>query len=212
MIHRDQPERWQVRDHRLLASGRVSSFVEDDVVTPSGETMSRQYVTHPGAVAIVAWDEDDQIVVVDQYRHPVAHRLVEIPAGLLDHADEYPLSAAQRELAEEAQLAAGEWRVLVDIFTTPGGCAEGLRVFLARGLRPAARPEGFVVEGEEAHMQAYRLPRGKLLEGIYSGQLSCPSLVAGLLALETARLGGGLEDLRPADTPWPARAQLADRL
>ncbi|MDO4784456.1 MAG: NUDIX hydrolase [Propionibacteriaceae bacterium] len=212
MICEDRAERWPVKDHRRLASGRVSSFVEDDVVTPSGETMARQYVTHPGAVAIVAWDDEDRIVVVDQYRHPVAHRLVEIPAGLLDHPSECPLAAAQRELAEEAELAADDWRVLTDIFTTPGGCAEGLRIFLARGLRPAPRPDGFVVEGEEAHMQAYRLARGELLDGIYAGRLSCPSLNAGVLALEAARLSGRLDGLRPADAPWPAREQLADRL
>lgn len=212
MITSDRPERWQVSEHRVLATGRVSSFIEDDIITPSGEKITRQYVTHPGAVAIVAWDEDDQIVVVDQYRHPVAHRLVEVPAGLLDHPDEDPLVAAARELAEEVELAADHWQVLIDVFNTPGGCAEGIRIYLARGLKPVPRPEGFVIEGEEAHMQCYRLRREQLLDAIYAGQVSNPSLVGGLLALESARLGGRLESLRPADCPWPARNELFDRL
>lgn len=212
MIQQDQPELWPVKERRVLGRGYVSSFVEEDITAPSGEIMTRQYLTHPGAVAVVAWDDEDRIVVIDQYRHPVAHRLVEIPAGLFDRPEEDPLTAAQRELAEETELAAEDWRVLVDIFTTPGGCAEGLRIFLARGLSLRQRPEGFVVAGEEAHMQAYRLPRQDLIDGIYAGRLSCPSLIAGLLALETVRLSGQLEQLRPADAVWPGRAELADRL
>ncbi len=211
MLESDFPQHWQVKSHRVLAQGKVSSFVEDEVVVPSGEVLKRQYVTHPGAVAIVAWDENDQIVVVDQYRHPIAHRLVEIPAGLLDHQDEDPLKAAKRELAEEAKVAAKDWRVLVDIFTTPGACAEGLRVYLARGISDTQRPAGFVLEGEETQMNAYRLPRQQLLENIYAGKLSSPSLISGLLALEVARTSGKLDQLRSADAPWPALSRLADR-
>lgn len=205
MIARDKPEHWTTTSRRLLGTGAVSSFVEDEIVTPSGEPIVRQYLTHPGAVAIVAWNEADEIAVVDQYRQPVRHRLVEIPAGLLDHEGEDFLGAAARELAEEAQLAADDWRVLVDIYTSPGASEEGLRIYLARDLRSAPMPDGFVVEGEEAHMHAYWLPRETLLAGIYAGEFGSPSLVSGVLALEGARLAGRLDALRPADAPWPSR-------
>jgi len=104
-----------------------------------------------------------------------------------------------------AELAADRWDVLVDTCTTPGACEESLRIFLARGLRPTGRPEGFVLEGEEAHMTWEFIPRAALVDAVLAGECQNPSLVAGILALETARLSGRLDDLRPADAPWPIR-------
>ena len=205
-MHGDDLVSWPVTSHEVLAAGAVSSFVEDEVTTPSGESMRRQYLTHPGAVAIVAWDEkSDEVAVVRQYRHPVRMEMVEIPAGLLDVDGEDHLAAAARELAEEAELAADTWNVLVDVCTSPGGLAENLRVYLARGLRPAERPDGFELEGEEAHMLHTFVPRAELLGAIFEGRCGSPSLAAGLLSLEAARLGGRLETLRPGDADWPAR-------
>ena len=201
----DQPIRWPVVDHRVLGRGAVSEFVDDQVRTPSGETMQRQYLLHPGAVGVIAWDDADRIAVVRQYRHPVGFRLTEPPAGLLDHAGEDFQLAAARELAEEAGIAAAQWQVLVDVFTTPGANEESLRIFLARGLSDTDRPEGFVLEGEEAAMTWSWEPRADLVDAVLRGDTSSPTLVAGILALETARLGGRLDDLRPADAPWPLR-------
>lgn len=201
----DRPESWQLLAHRVLGTGRVCSFVEDDVQPPSGETFSRQYMTHPGAVAVIALDESDRVAVVHQYRHPVGMKLVEPPAGLLDEQGEDFLAAAQRELAEEALLKADDWRVLVDIWSTPGGCDEAIRVYLARGISPAPRPDGFVVADEEAHMEIHWVALDELVDNILAGRLQSPSLVSGTLALQTARLAGRLDELRPADAPWPGR-------
>lgn len=204
----DEPMKWPVTDREVLGTGRVSSFVEETISTPSGEEIVRQYVTHPGAVAIVAWREDtDDIAVLRQYRHPVGMELVEIPAGLLDVDGEDYLLAAQRELAEEVELAADRWHVLVDIFTTPGACEESLRMYLARDVRPASRPDGFVLEGEEAHMTWEWVPRQDVVDAILSGRAQSPSLVSGVLALEAARLAGRLDSLRPADAEWPTRQE-----
>lgn len=182
------------------------NYVEEVIETPSGDTMVRQFVTHPGAVAIVAWDEErDEIVVVRQYRHPVGMELVEVPAGLLDVEGEAWHDAAARELAEEAQLQAGRWQVLVDMVTTPGGSQESLRVYLARELAPAHRPAGFVLEGEELEMRVQRVAREELVEAVFEGRCQSPTLVAGVLALETARLSGRVEKLRGIDAPWPIR-------
>lgn len=184
----DQPQGWQVRTQRELGRGRVCAFIEDEIVTPSGETITRQYTTHPGAVAIVAWDEhNDTIMCVRQYRHPVQMELVEIPAGLLDVESEDYLDAAKRELAEEAEVAAAQWEVLVDMATSPGASQEALRIYLARELSPTVRPEGFTLEGEEAHMSAAPVPREELVQWIFDGHCASPTLVAGVLALEVAR-------------------------
>lgn len=202
----DQRQHWNVRSRTVLGKGRVSNFVEDVVELPSGGTMTRQFVTHPGAVAIVPWDEQlDEIVVLRQYRHPVGMELVEIPAGLLDVPGEPWHDAAVRELAEEAQLQARRWDVLIDLVTTPGGCEESLRIYLARDLKPAPRPDGFVLEGEEREMTLERVARQALLEAVFAGRCQSPTLVSGMLALEVARLSGKLDALRGVDADWPIR-------
>ncbi len=201
----DQPIRWPVVDHRVLGRGAVSEFVDDQVRTPSGETMQRQYLLHPGAVGVIAWDDADRIAVVRQYRHPVGFRLTEPPAGLLDHAGEDFQLAAARELAEEAGIAAAQWQVLVDVFTTPGANEESLRIFLARDLSAAPVPDGFVADHEEADMEVCWAARADLVDAVFAGQLQNPTMVAGVLALETARLAGKLDELRPPSAPWQAR-------
>ncbi|MEA5121701.1 MAG: NUDIX hydrolase [Propionibacterium sp.] len=201
----DRPEDWPVLDRQVKATGRVQDFVEDRVLTPSGEQIVRQWVEHPGAVAVMAMDDQGRLAVVHQYRHPVGYRLVEPPAGILDHAGESGVSAARRELAEEARLAASDWRTLVDIFTSPGGLQESIRIFLARDLSPTERPDGFVVDGEEADMCLYWLPLEHLVELIYWGEVQSPTMVAGTLALALAVEQGRLDQLRPADADWPAR-------
>lgn len=202
----DSAEHWPIRTHRRLAHGSVCDFVEDRVAVAGGGEMVRQYTVHPGAVAIIAWDDQDRIAVVRQYRHPVAQRLVEPPAGLLDHDEEDPLVAAQRELAEEVGLAATEWRVLVDLCTSPGATQESVRVYLATVLSVVGLPAGFVPESEEAVMDSGWAARSDLVDGALDGRLQNPVLVAGVMALETVRLSGRLDTLRGPESSWQARA------
>lgn len=202
----DRKMQWPVVSREVLGQGRVSSFVNEVVETPDGASMERQFLTHPGAVAIVPWDEEsDEIALLQQYRHPVRMELVEVPAGLLDVAGEDWNDAAVRELAEEIELKAARWDVLVDMATTPGACEETIRIFLARGLERAERPEGFELEGEEAHMTWAFHPRQEVVDAVMAGRVQSPTLVAGILALETARLSGRLDQLRSLDAPWPIR-------
>lgn len=205
----DMAELWPVRSRRMIGAGRLFDYLADEVVTPSGDIMRRDFIDHTGAVAVIAVDQEERIVVVHQYRHPVGFRLIEPPAGLLDVPGEDALVAAQRELAEEVSLAAADWRVLVDFFTTPGGVNESIRVYLARDLTAAQPDADFVVEGEEAHMEVLRVRYEDLIAGVLAGRVQSPSMVAGVLAYAAAR--NNLEQLRPADAPWPARAQ-AERL
>lgn len=202
----DAPMAWPVAAHQVLGSGAVSDFVNDTVLTPGDERMERQYLLHPGAVGVIAWDAADRIAVVRQYRHPVGFQLVEPPAGLLDAAGESWLAAAERELAEEVGLRAAHWQVLVDLFTTPGANQESLRIYLARDLAEADRPEGFVADHEEADMEVCWASRADLVDAVLGGRLQNPTMVSGVLALEVARLSGRLDALRPPDAAWPARA------
>lgn len=199
----DQLGRWPVAESEELAAGRIVSLVRSTITAPGGDQMVREYVEHPGAVAVIAVDEDDCVVLVQQYRHPVGARLLEPPAGLLDVAGEPWVTAAQRELAEEVALAASEWKVLLDLVTTPGGSNESVRIFLATGLTPADRPEGFELREEEADMDVVRAPVADLVAALLDGRVQNSLLASGVLALTAAR-SAGLE-LRDADAAWPLR-------
>jgi len=204
----DTPMSWMVDSSETLASGQIADFVQDQIRTPDGKVITREYLRHPGAVGVIALDDHERVALVRQYRHPVRHRLIEPPAGLLDvHGEDY-LLAIQRELAEEVGLGAGTWHVLVDLFTTPGILGEALRIYLARDLNAAEAPEGFLAEGEEAHMDVVWAPLDDLVEAVLDGRVHNPTLVAGVLAAWTARQRDGYASLRPADAGWSARDTL----
>jgi 8-oxo-dGTP pyrophosphatase MutT (NUDIX family) len=183
-------------------SGMVWDVERDTVDLGAGGVVRREYVKHPGAVGILALDDQDRVAVIDQYRHPVGMVLWELPAGLLDIEGEPPLTAARRELAEEADLVAAEWHVLADWMLSPGGSSEAFRCFLARGLTPVPEAERHQREGEELAMQVRWAPLEELRDGVLAGRLHGPNLVVGVLAALAAR-DAGWESLRPADAPWP---------
>ncbi|MBX7549847.1 NUDIX hydrolase [Streptomyces sp. NPDC004232] len=204
MTIKDSPEEWEIRATDTPFVGNKTSVRTDDVVMPDGSVVRRDYQVHPGSVAVLALDEEDRVLLINQYRHPVRHKLWEIPAGLLDVPGENPLHAAQRELYEEAHVKAEDWRVLTDVYTTPGGCDEAVRVFLARELAEA-EGERFETEHEETDMEYARVPVDELVRRVLAGDVHNNCLVVGVLSLVAARGGDGLDALRPADAPWPAR-------
>ena len=199
----DQRSPHTVASSEVVWSGRIVDMVEDRVVVVEGEEpVVRQYTRHPGAVAVVVMRGEEgaeEILLERQYRHPVNASLWEIPAGLLDVPGEDPLVAAERELAEEADLAARRWDVLVDFFTSPGGSTEPLRVFLARDLE--ATGTTFKREDEEATMEYAWVALSTALDWVLAGRLHNPSTVIGILSAHAAR-GRGWEALREPGAPW----------
>ncbi|MFJ1810672.1 MULTISPECIES: NUDIX domain-containing protein [unclassified Streptomyces] len=204
MTIKDTAEAWEIRSSETPFVGNKTSVRTDEVVMPDGSVVRRDYQVHPGSVAVLALDGDGRVLLIKQYRHPVRQKLWEIPAGLLDVPGENPLHAAQRELYEEAHVKAEDWRVLTDVYPTAGGCDESVRVFLARDLSEADG-ERFEVEDEEADMEHARVPVDELVRGVLAGDVHSNCLVVGVLALVAARTGDGLDALRPAEAPWPAR-------
>jgi 8-oxo-dGTP pyrophosphatase MutT (NUDIX family) len=207
----DVPLAWPVESSTVRAQGTITSYVEDQVRTPDGQLITREYLKHPGAVGVIALDDHDRVALVRQYRHPVRHRLIEPPAGLLDVEGEGYLATVKRELAEEVGLAAGSWAVLVDLFTTPGILGESLRIYLARDLEVVDDPDGYVREGEEAHMDTVWASLDDLVEAVLDGRLHNPTVVSGVLAAWTARERDGFSSLRAADAAWPAFESAMDQ-
>ncbi|SDS59588.1 ADP-ribose pyrophosphatase [Paraoerskovia marina] len=200
----DEPARRTVRERRLVHRGPIWDVVADDVELDPGVVVTREVIDHPGAVAVVALDPDDRVLLQRQYRHPAGLEMWEPPAGLLDVVGEDALTAAQRELYEEADLRATRWDLLVDYSTTPGGSTEALRVFLARDLVEVPAAERFEREHEEAGMPARWLPLEEAVDAVLTGGLHNPNTVVGVLAAAQAR-ARGWSTLRPAETPWPHR-------
>ena len=192
-----EPHEYRVLASETVFEGHVFSLHRDTVAMPGGGDSVREVVRHPGAVAVVALDDDDRVLLLRQYRHPVGRYLWELPAGLRDADGEAPLATAKRELAEEAQLAAGRWSLLTTHLSSPGFCDESVLVYLAEDLRDTDRPEGFTVEHEEADMTLERVPLADAVQRVFDGDICNASAVIGLLAAAQYRATGA--KLRPVD-------------
>lgn len=197
----DAMEEWKVTASTEHFRARVITAVTDAVVMPDGEVVNRDYVVHPGSVAVVALDDQERILMIRQYRHPVRRLLWELPAGLRDVDGESLQAGAARELAEEAGYRAGTWHTLVDAFISPGMSDERTRIFLARDVSPI--PEGeldFVHRHEEADMPVVWIPLSDAVRRAMAGMIHNSQAVAGILAAYAASVDG-FASLRPADAP-----------
>lgn len=194
---------------RVLASehvfhGKIWDVRSDTFELSEGsEPLRREFIDHPGAVAILPMDEEGRVLLLRQYRHPVGMLLWEIPAGLLDVEGEANLAAAARELAEEADLTASEWHILADVFNSPGSSSEAIRVYLARGLEDVPERDRHVRTAEESEIEFAWVDLDEAVAAVLEGRLHNPSAVVGILAAHAASRSGFI-GLRPGDAPWPA--------
>ncbi|TWP34882.1 NUDIX domain-containing protein [Leekyejoonella antrihumi] len=200
----DRIEQQPVISRTNAYQGRVWNVVSDVVDLGGAGRVTRDYVQHTGAVAVIALRGDagaEEVALIRQYRHPVQAFDWEIPAGLLDKPREDPRVAAARELREESDLDADTWNVLLDTFTSPGATSEVIRIFLARDVHPAPAHD-FVREGEEADIHTGWLSLDDAIEAVMSGRMHNGPAIAGILATHVARQRDWAT-LRPADSPWP---------
>lgn len=177
--------------------GRILALRADQVAMPGGSKATREVVEHHGAVAIVALDDDDQVTLIHQYRHPLGRRIWELPAGLIDHLGEDPVETAKRELVEEVGLAAEHWSVLVDVAASPGFTDEVVRVYLATGLSTVDRE---LLGEEEADLVARKVPLAEAVRMALAGEIVNGAAVGGVLAAQLVRTSAAAP--RPANAPW----------
>ena len=188
---------FETTSSETLHTGKIFALRKDQVRMPGGKIVPREVVEHYGAVAVLAMDDDANIPMVNQYRHPIGRRLWELPAGLLDVDSEAPHITAARELREEAGLEARAWHVLVDLDSTPGFSDESVRVYLATGLTDVGRPEA---HDEEAEMTLRWLPIAEAVRQVFTGDIVDSLAVAGILAAYAVK--EGVAQPRPLDAAW----------
>lgn len=199
-----QAHDYAVRSRHVDFTGPVFTVVTDDVEMPDGGHADRDFMIHVGAVGVVALDDDDRVVLVHQYRHPVGTFLWELPAGLIDVHGEPLDRAAARELAEEADLTADHWHLITDIHTTPGASNEVIRLFLARGLHDVPPDDRHHREHEEADLTVRRVPLGDAVRMVLGGEITNAAAAVGVLAAARLR-DEGWPASRPIDTPLAPR-------
>ena len=196
---RDEPFQPPIVSSELAFEGRVWN-IRRDVVDYRGHEITRDYVDHTGAVAVLVMDDEGRVLLIRQYRHPIRSRDWEIPAGLRDKTGEPPLETAKRELAEEVDLVASEWALLADVATSPGGSNERVRIFLARGVEAAQSV--FERTEEEQDIELLWVPLDEAVQAFLSRSLANSLLGIAILSAQSSR-DRGWESLGSADAPWP---------
>lgn len=181
----DVEESWPVEESvDLHRDGWVVALRADTIRAPGtdGPSFRRLVLEHPGAVVVLALDQQERVCCVRQYRHPARRRFVELPAGLLDQVDEEPVEVARRELREEVGLQAASWTPLTTTYSSPGISEERMHFFLARDLDEADRGD-FELHHEEADMTVSWVPFAELYAAVLEGRVQdAPVALAVLLA------------------------------
>ena len=165
-----------VRSERFY-QGRIINLVVDHVRYKSGNEGVREVVEHPGGGVVLALFDNDDILLVRQYRYPIGDNVIELPAGKLD-AGEDPQKCAERELREETGYVANRWTKLTTIMTTPGFCNERLHIYMAQDLSQS--PQGQSLEEGEQTIKVLRVPLVESLAMIERGEIVDGKTIAGI--------------------------------
>jgi ADP-ribose pyrophosphatase len=185
----DDPLEEQVVDTRLVHHGRYLDVRIDTIQRADGTTGTRDVVKHPGAVAVLALDVDDRLLLVRQWRIPAGRAMLEIPAGTLDVHDgvtEDPGIAARRELEEETGSRAGSWRRLASFWTAPGFATELMHLYLATGLE-SVHGDDRLVPDEDERLELSRFTIDEALALVDAGEIVDAKSMLGILWLERLR-------------------------
>jgi len=148
-----------------IFEGKIIKLRVERVALPDGREGSREIVEHRGAVAMVALDEDGNIILVRQYRKALEQTTLEIPAGTLEDCED-PLACARRELEEEIKMKAAHWEKILDYYSAPGFCNEILHLYLARDLSAS-----FAEADEDEFLEIVKLPLATAYKYIFEGKI-----------------------------------------
>jgi ADP-ribose pyrophosphatase len=178
-VPKDQRITPSVQNTETVFAGKIWDIVRESF-DYNGVSLTREFVKHPGAVAVLAIDDQQRVLLIRQYRHPVRSYLWEIPAGLLDIPGEPRIDAAKRELLEETGYIAQDFTELSNFMTTPGGNDEVITIFMARNLQHVGHD--LELEGEEVDMQVEWVPLDQALASVLNSDMQSPSAVVAIMA------------------------------
>lgn len=184
----------RVVDSTLIHRGRYLEFRVDTIERADGSRGTRDVVGHPGAIAVLALDDDGRLLLVRQWRIPAGRAMLEIPAGTLDVHDgrtEDPDVAARRELEEETGSRASSWRRLSTFWTAPGFASELMHLYLARGLE-SVHGDDRLAPDEDERLELSRATIDEALALVDDGSISDAKTILGVLWLERLRRAGDL--------------------
>ena len=167
--------KFKLQEHKTVFQSRVFSVRHEKWLTPDGETMARDTVTHPGAVAILAYDAEGRILMIRQFRPAANEWMLEIPAGTLEKG-EASLKCAKRELIEETGFAARKWKKLGAVFTAPGFCSEKIHLYQASILKPA-----FAEQDEDEHIELAAMSTDDVRRALKKGQIHDAKTLSALM-------------------------------
>ena len=170
-------------DSTLSYDGNFLKVRKDNARMPDGSVSTREYITHPGAVAILALLDNGKLIMERQYRYAPQREFIEIPAGKIDHGEDILLTA-QRELLEETGYVAREWIHLTTAWPCIGYADERLEYFLARGL---SHQGGQLDEGE--FLEVFELSVDDAIDWVRQGKINDSKTIVGLFWLEKTLKG-----------------------
>lgn len=167
---------------QMVYDGRIVKVYKDDVELADGHKSFREVVRHSGGVVIIAFKDKNTILLVKQYRYPIAKTVLELPAGKLEKGED-PFEAAKRELEEETGYCANKWTDLGYINTSPGFSDEKLYLYLAQDLEfTQCHPD----EGEI--IQAIEYKYEDVLEMIENGEINDAKTICGIMRADMKRV------------------------
>lgn len=191
--HADSPHSWVVARSTQRYASSYLNVRTDVIVDPTGEQHQRVVVQPRGAVAVLALDEESRVLLIEQYRHPVGARLLELPAGILDIEGEPALAAAQRELVEEGDVSAAEWQEILGLWATPGYSSERWLLYRATDLSPVPPAERAERHAEEADLEQWWMPLDDAVQAILAGRISNALAVAAIMSEVVRRTQGSAQ-------------------
>jgi ADP-ribose pyrophosphatase len=169
-------------EHRVSGSlvfdGKLLKVRSDTVRLPDGGTAEREWIDHPGAVAVIALTDSGELVMERQHRYALGRDMIEIPAGKIDPGED-PLATARRELKEETGYTASEWRHVATIHIAIGYSNEHIEIFLARGLK-----QELADLDDEEFVEVFSLPLATALAWVREGRITDSKTVSCLFWAE----------------------------
>ena len=170
---------------KYVYNGKIINLRVDDALLPNGKTAVREVVEHRGGVCVAALTDQDEILLVKQFRYPYMEEILEIPAGKRDSKEEAPLECGKRELREETGAVADEFVFLGELYPTPGYCDEVIYIYAAKNLT-----FGETDPDDDEFLDVIKMPFNEALERVLSGEIKDAKTQTAVLKLKILKDSG----------------------